>query len=186
MQVTGMLYGGKMLQFVDFPTSEVLGPEATEDAIKALIDRCGSVFVKPIFKGGVGKKGNRADRSGQGPENGVEGEGAALFRRASSRQSYAKAHGVTFEGAVPAENEVYFSITDSTRSAPGDDPDPSGRRRHRGVGKEQVANIPFDPLTGLKAFVVANALSELGRRRRSSRPWSSICRSCGSFSTTTG
>ena len=27
----------------------------------------------------------------------------------------AKANGVTFEGAVPAEHEVYFSITDSTR-----------------------------------------------------------------------
>ena len=57
MQVTGMLYGAKMLQFVGFPTAEVLGPDASEDEIKALIDRCGQVFIKPVFKGGVGKKG---------------------------------------------------------------------------------------------------------------------------------
>ena len=57
MQVTGMLHGAKLLAFVDFPTSEVLGPDASEEQIKALIDRHGSVFVKPLFKGGVGKKG---------------------------------------------------------------------------------------------------------------------------------
>ena len=57
MQVTGMLYGSKLLQFVGFPSSEILGPDASEEEIKALIDRHGSVFVKPVFKGGVGKKG---------------------------------------------------------------------------------------------------------------------------------
>ena len=57
MQVTGMLYGSKLLKFAAFPSSEVLGPDASEDAIKALIERHGSVFVKPVFKGGVGKKG---------------------------------------------------------------------------------------------------------------------------------
>ena len=31
------------------------------------------------------------------------------------------------------------------------------------LDKSQVAQVPFDPLTGLKAFVVANALSELER-----------------------
>ena len=57
MQLTGMLYGAELLRHVGFPTSDVLGPEATEDEIQALIDKCGSVFVKPVFKGGVGKKG---------------------------------------------------------------------------------------------------------------------------------
>jgi len=57
MQVTGMLYGGRMLRFVGFPASEVLGPDASEDEIKGLIERHGSVFIKPVFKGGVGKKG---------------------------------------------------------------------------------------------------------------------------------
>jgi hypothetical protein len=57
MQVTGMLYGAQMLRFVDFPAADVLGPAADEEQIKAMIDRHGEVFVKPVFRGGVGKKG---------------------------------------------------------------------------------------------------------------------------------
>ncbi len=60
MQITGMLYGAKLLEFAGFPTPQVLGPSASEDQIKALIDRHGSVFVKPVFKGGIGKKGRPA------------------------------------------------------------------------------------------------------------------------------
>ena len=50
MQLTGMLYGTKLLQFVRFPAAEVLGPDASEEAIKALIERYGSIFIKPVFK----------------------------------------------------------------------------------------------------------------------------------------
>jgi succinyl-CoA synthetase beta subunit len=63
---------------------------------------------------------------------------------------------------VPAEHEVYFSITDDTRFRA-----PTMTLTHRGgvdieeLGKDEVATVPFDALTGLKAFVVANALSEL-------------------------
>jgi len=57
MQLTGMLHGSRLLKYVGYPTAEVLGPEANADEIKALIDRCGEVFIKPVFKGGVGKKG---------------------------------------------------------------------------------------------------------------------------------
>ncbi len=57
MQITGMLHGARLLQFVGFPSSEVLGPGASEEEIKSLIDRYGQIFIKPVFKGGVGKKG---------------------------------------------------------------------------------------------------------------------------------
>ena len=57
MQITGMYHGVKLLKFAGFPTSDVLGPDASEEEIRALIDHCGSVFIKPVFKGGVGKKG---------------------------------------------------------------------------------------------------------------------------------
>ena len=57
MQITGMLYGSRLLEFAGFPTAEVLGPDASEEEIKALIERHGSVFVKPASKGGIGKKG---------------------------------------------------------------------------------------------------------------------------------
>jgi len=57
MQITGVLYGAQLLRHVDFPSSEVLGPDATEDGIQRLIERHGLVFVKPLFKGEVVKKG---------------------------------------------------------------------------------------------------------------------------------
>ncbi|MGA9917498.1 MAG: ATP citrate lyase citrate-binding domain-containing protein [Paraburkholderia sp.] len=164
MQVTGMLYGAKMLQFVDFPTTEVLGPDASEEDIRAMIDKHGLVFIKPVFKGGVGKKG----------KSGLIGKAADLKTALKEKErlyfvehrignTVAKANGVTFEAGVPAEHEVYFSITDSTHFRA-----PTMTLTHHGgvdieeLDRTQVAQVPFDPLTGLKAFVVANALSALG------------------------
>ena len=162
MDVTGMLHGAKLLQFAGFPTSEVLGPDASEEDIRDLIDRHGSVFIKPVFKGGVGKKG----------KSGLLGRASDLKTALAEKErlyfvthragnTMAKANGVTFEGAVPAEHEVYFSITDSTRFRA-----PTMTLTHMGgvdieeLEKDQLAQVPFDPLTGLKAFVVANALSD--------------------------
>ena len=152
---------------VDFPTAEVLGPDASEDQIQDLIKRHGQVFIKPLFKGGVGKKGKsgligRATR----PAHRAGREGAALLRRAPPRQRHAKANGVTFEGGVPAEHEVYFSITDDTRFRA-----PTMTITHRGgvdieeLDKSEIVTVPFDALTGLKAFVVANALADIGAPR---------------------
>ena len=163
MQVTGMLYGSKLLQFVGFPTSEILGPDASEEEIKALIDRQGSVFVKPVFKGGVGKKG-KAGLLGRAKDlkTALKEKERLYFVEHRHGNQFAKANGVTFEGAVPAEHEVYFSISDSTHFRA-----PTMTLTHHGgmdieeLDKNLVANVPFDPLTGLKAFVVANALSEL-------------------------
>jgi len=163
MQVTGMLYGSKMLRFVGFPTSEVLGPGASEDEIKTLIDQHGEVIIKPVFKGGVGKKG-KAGLIGRARDlkSALKEKERLYFVEHCHGNQVAKANGVTFEGAVPAKHEVYFSITDSTRFRA-----PTMTLSHHGgmdieeLDKSQVAQIPFDPLTGLKAFVVANALSEL-------------------------
>jgi succinyl-CoA synthetase beta subunit len=163
MQVTGMLYGSKMLRFVGFPTSEVLGPGASEDEIKTLIDQHGEVIIKPVFKGGVGKKG-KAGLIGRARDlkSALKEKERLFFVEHCHGNQVAKANGVTFEGAVPAKHEVYFSITDSTRFRA-----PTMTLSHHGgmdieeLDKSQVAQIPFDPLTGLKAFVVANALSEL-------------------------
>jgi succinyl-CoA synthetase beta subunit len=163
MQVTGMLYGSKLLQFVGFPSSEVLGPSASEEEIKALIDRHGSVFIKPVFKGGVGKKG-KAGLLGRASDlkTALKEKERLYFVEHRHGNQTAKANGVTFEGAVPAEYEVYFSITDSTHFRA-----PTRTLTHHGgmdieeLDRKLVANVPFDPLTGLKAFVVANALSEL-------------------------
>src|SRR5213595_3085308 len=163
MQVTGMLYGSRMLQFVGFPAAEVLGSDASEDEIKALIERHGSVFIKPVFKGGVGKKG-KAGLLGRAKDlkTALKEKERLYFVEHRHGNQFAKANGVTFEGAVSAEHEVYFSITDSTHFRA-----PTMTLTHHGgmdieeLDKKLVASVPFDPLTGLKAFVVANALSAL-------------------------
>lgn len=54
MQLTGMLYDGRLLNRVGFPTPEILGPDASEDDIQALINRHGLIFIKPLFRRGVG------------------------------------------------------------------------------------------------------------------------------------
>lgn len=164
MQVTGMLYGSKLLQFVGFPTAEVLGPDASEEQIKALIERHGQVFIKPVFKGGVGKKG-KAGLVGRASDlaTALKEKERLYFAEHRHGNQYAKANGVTFESAVPAEHEVYFSITDSTRYRA-----PTMTLTHHGgvdieeLDKSMIATIPFNPLTGLKAFVVANALTDIG------------------------
>jgi succinyl-CoA synthetase beta subunit len=164
MQVTGMLHGARMLQFVDFPTTEVLGPDASEEEIKALIDTHGLIFIKPVFKGGVGKKG-KAGLIGKASDlkTALKEKERLYFVEHRVGHTVAKANGVTFEAGVPAEQEVYFSITDSTHYRA-----PTMTLTHHGgmdieeLDRSQVAQIPFDPLTGLKAFVVANALSALG------------------------
>ena len=55
MHLTGMLCGSRLLRHVGFPAPEILGPDATEEQIQRLIDRHGIVFVKPVFRGGIGK-----------------------------------------------------------------------------------------------------------------------------------
>jgi len=167
MNVSGMLYGAKMLKIVDFPVAEVLGPEASEHEIHNLIERCGSVFVKPIFKGGVGKKGKAGllGRASNLKEALAEKERLYFVEHRSGNAVY-KSRGVTFEGAVPAEYEIYFSLTDSTRyRAPVMTLTHHGGMDIEELDKTQIVEVPFDPLTGLTSFVISNALSDLGAPR---------------------
>src|ERR1700687_2327830 len=158
------MHCARLLQFDGYPASEILGPSASEEEIKALIDRHGQIFIKPVFKGGVGKKG-KAGLLGRATDLKtalVEKERLYFVEHAVGHVK-AKANGVTFEAGVPARHEVYFSITDSTRFRA-----PTMTLSHIGgvdieeVDPKHVAMVPFDALTGLKACVVANALSEIG------------------------
>lgn len=116
MEVTGMLTGSRLLAHVGFPTTEVLGPDASEDDIQALIDRHGLVFVKPVFRGGVGKKG-KAGLIGKARDlrTALAEKERLYFAEHRHGNATAKANGVTFEAGIPAEHEIYFSITDDTR-----------------------------------------------------------------------
>jgi succinyl-CoA synthetase beta subunit len=163
MQITGMLHGSKLLQLVGFPTPEILGPDASEEQLKAMLERYGELFVKPVFRGGVGKKG-KAGLVGRARDlrTALAEKERLYFAEHRHGHQQAKSNGVTFEAAVPAEHEVYFSLTDNTRFRA-----PTMTLTHHGgmdieeLDKSQIAVVPFNPLTGLKAFVVANALSEL-------------------------
>ena len=164
MQITGMLYGSKLLEFVGFPSAEVLGPDAGEEAIKAMIERHGSVFVKPVFKGGVGKKG-KAGLLGRAKDlkSALAEKERLYFAEHRHGNQYAKANGVTFEGAVPAEHEIYFSLSVSTEfRAPTLTITHCGGMDIEELDESLIARVPFDALTGMKAFVVANALADIG------------------------
>ncbi|MBS0293678.1 MAG: carboxylate--amine ligase [Proteobacteria bacterium] len=164
MQITGMLHGARLLEFAGFPTTEVLGPSASEEEIKAMLDKHGLLFVKPVFKGGIGKKG-KAGLLGKAKDlqTALAEKERLYFAEHQVGNNKAKANGVTFEAGVPAEHEVYFSITDSTHfRAPMMTLTHMGGMDIEELDKKLVAMVPFDPLTGLKAFVVANALTEIG------------------------
>lgn len=162
-----MLYGARMLKLVDFPAATVLGPEASDHEIKELIEKCGSVFIKPIFKGGVGKKG-KAGLIGRAKDIKTalaEKERLYFAKHQVGKVTY-KSQGVTFEGAVPADYEVYFSISDSTKfRAPTITITHHGGMDIEELDSSKIVEVPFDALTGLKAFVIANALSDLGAPR---------------------
>ena len=163
MQITGMLHGAKLLQLAGFPVPDILGPDASEEAIKAMLEKHREVFIKPVFKGGVGKKG-KAGLVGRAKDlkTALSEKERLYFAEHRHGHAFAKSNGVTFEAAVPAEHEVYFSLTDNTRFRA-----PTMTLTHHGgmdieeLDKTQIVSVPFNPLTGLKAFVVANALSEL-------------------------
>jgi succinyl-CoA synthetase beta subunit len=158
-----MLHGAHLLQFAQFPATEVLGPAASDAEIKQLIDRHGEVFIKPVFKGGIGKKG-KAGLLGRARDlkAALAEKERLYFVEHQVGNLHAKANGVTFEAAVPAAREVYFSITDSTRfRAPAITLTHMGGIEIEEIDKRYIAQVPFDPLTGLKAFVVAHALTEI-------------------------
>ena len=158
-----MLHGAHLLQFAQFPASEVLGPAASDAEIKQLIDRHGEVFIKPVFRGGIGKKG-KAGLLGRARDlkAALAQKERLYFVEHQVGNLRAKANGVTFEAAVPAAREVYFSITDSTHfRAPTITLTHMGGIEIEEIDKRYIAQVPFDPLTGLKAFVVAHALTEI-------------------------
>ncbi len=141
-----MLYGAELLKSVDFPTSEVLGPEASDAEIKALIVKCHEIFVKPNFRGGVGKKG-KAGLVGRAKDlkTALKEKERLYFVEHCHGNAVAKAHGVTFEGAVPAEHEVYVCIANSTRYRA-----PTITITHR--GGVEIEDLPKDQIAEFRSI----------------------------------
>lgn len=163
MNISGLLYGAKLLDLVEFPHSEVLGPEASNQQIQDLITKHGEVFIKPIFQGGIGKKG-KAGLVGRAKDlkTAIKEKERLYFVEHRVGNTVSKSNGVTFEAAVKAEHEIYLSLSDSTRyRAPTMTLTHVGGMDIESLAKEQVAEIPFDAMTGLQSFVITNALSDL-------------------------
>jgi succinyl-CoA synthetase beta subunit len=115
MELAGLRYGAQLLKHVDFPVAEVLGPEATEEDIIGLLDRHKQIFIKPVFRGAIGKKG-KSGLIGRATDlkTALREKERLYFAEHRHGNRVAKANGVTFEGGVPAEHEIYFSISDSS------------------------------------------------------------------------
>lgn len=164
MQITGMKWGSKLLKYVDFPTAEILPAEATNEQIQAMIDKYGGLLVKPVFKGGIGKKG-KAGLLGIAKDlrTALKEKERLYFAEHRHGNAYAKSEGVTFEAFIEAEHEIYVSISDNTLFRA-----PTMTITHHGgmdieeLSKDQIAVVPFDTLTGLKGFIVNNALQKMG------------------------
>ena len=173
---------------MDYPTSEVCGPEATGEQIKDLIDRYGSVLIEPVFKGGIGKKG-KAGLIGRVSDvaTAMREKERLFFVEHRVGNTLAKAEGVTFEGAIPAEHEVYVSITDDTRfRAPTLTITLHGGVDIEELAPDQIATIPLDALTGFKGFPSSpTPWTASPPRKKSSARWCRTCPSSGTCSTTT-
>ena len=80
-----------------------------------MIDRHKLVVIKPVFKGGVGKKGKSGLIGRASDLATVLKEKERLYfvehRHGNAR---AKANSVSFRGRRAAEHEIYFAINDST------------------------------------------------------------------------
>jgi succinyl-CoA synthetase beta subunit len=120
--------------------------------------------VKPCFTGGVGKKGKAGlIRIVKSAYEAMEAKKELFFVKHRVGDLTVRSNGVTFEGFVPSEAEIYVSISASTE--------------YRlavmtiildgGVDVEEVPQekkrvIPFNPVTGVKSFHIINALNDLG------------------------
>src|SRR4051812_847744 len=110
IQITLLLNDAGLLEFNDSEATEGLGADASEERIKALIDKYGLIFIKPVFKGGIGKKG-KAGLLGRAKDlqTALAEKERLYFAEHQVGHVKAKANGVTFEAGVPAKHEVYFS-----------------------------------------------------------------------------
>lgn len=163
MRITGMKYGASILNLSGFPIPKILDADATMDELENLIQKRGKCVVKPVFYGGVGKKGKA------GLVKIVSSVGEALkakqqlyFAEHFFHNERIRSNGVTYEEFIPSSYEIYFNFSVSTIS----------RRvnftmtHHGGVDieeldKNMIFEGSFDTITGLKSYHIIDALTWL-------------------------
>lgn len=164
MQLSGLRYGSKLLELVEFPVAEFLTGAATHDEIQNLIDKYGKIVVKPSFSGGVGKKGKAGlVRIVNNVTDALLAKEQLYFATHTFGSKVVKASGVTFEAFIPSELEVYFSISASTiHRKPIFTISPFGGVDIESLGPDKIKVNDIDPFIGLKSFDLTNQLNDTG------------------------
>lgn len=164
MQLTGLRYGSRLLSVVDFPVPPHLSDGATNDEIQAFLEKHKKLVVKPVFYGGVGKKGKAGlVRIVETPREAQEAKKDLYFASLDWGTKNVTANGVTFEAFIPSELEVYFSISASTSvRGPVFTISPCGGMDIEAVSAAKKQTVEIDPFVGISSFEITNALIATG------------------------
>ena len=165
MQITGLKYGKRLLDLVQFPTAAVLPSEASHGEINELLKAyCGKCVVKPVFLGGIGKKGKvNLVRIVTNVYEASKAKHELFFVTHYQGNRQFQANGVTFEGYVESNIEIYVSFTASTEDRiPIMMLTTEGGVNVEELPPEKKRIIRFNPITGVKSFHIIDALNQLG------------------------
>ena len=172
MQLTGFKYGKKLLHLVEFPVAEILDEDASVEEIKNLIAKYGKIVVKPCFMGGIGKKGKAGlIKIVDHITDALHAKRELFFAKHFDANQVVHANGVTFEEFIPADLEIYFNINASTiHRKPTFTITPFGGVDIEELPEDKKKTVDFNPITGIKAFHINDALVELGCPRKCISP----------------
>lgn len=165
MQLTGLKYGRRILEMVEFPASPILTEEASVEEIGQLMAKHGGrCVIKPFFTGGIGKKGKAGlVKIAKNIHEALDAKKELYFAKHQQGNSVVQANGVTFEGFIESEAEIYVSITASTiHRQPVMTVIIEGGVDVEEVEADKKREIVFNPITGIKSFHITEALTELG------------------------
>ncbi|MDZ7314700.1 MAG: carboxylate--amine ligase [candidate division KSB1 bacterium] len=164
MQLTGLKYGSQLLNLVEFPVAKTLTDAATRDEIQQMLDQYGKIVVKPVFYGGIGKKGKAGlVRIVDNLLDAMEAKRELYFARHTVDGKTYVANGVTFEEYIESDMELYFGISVSTwERKPVFTISTQGGVDVESVPPEKKKVIWIDPFIGIKSFDITNALGDIG------------------------
>jgi succinyl-CoA synthetase beta subunit len=164
MQISGLPYGKKLLDLVEFPVARSFDGSATIDDIQQMLDQYGKLVVKPVFYGGVGKKGKAGlIRIVDNVTDALKAREELYFTTISYGSKTVRANGVSFEEFIESDIEVYFSITTSTVERKSVFiVSPFGGVDVESLPLEKKRVQWIDPFLGVKSFDLTNVLADVG------------------------
>ncbi|PIE90156.1 MAG: carboxylate--amine ligase [Acidobacteria bacterium] len=164
MQISGLKYGKQLLELVEFPVPEIATGSATREQLQGMLDKYGKLVVKPLFYGGVGKKGKAGlIRIVDNLVDAMKAKEDLYFAKHKYGSKTIQANGIIFEEFVESDIEVYFSITNSTLDRKTHFTlTPKGGMDIESLPKEEKIEVWIDPFIGIKSFDITNALRDTG------------------------